>query len=322
MAPYFALLISELRVSMRERSVVFFNYLFPLVFFFLFGEFLNARASLGSANFIVSTVLVIAIMGNGFFGMGMRAVQDRELGILRRLRLAPITPAPVLFSSLVSGVLVYLPAAILTILLAKWFYGMPVPPNLGSLLMFVIIGNMAFRAIGLIIASVADSMAEAQILVQILYIPMLFLSGTTFPTVNMPGWIQAIARFMPATYLKSGMQSIIQNGEPLLANSSSVVALLATCVAGFIISFNIFRWSKEDRIRTASKAWVAAVLTPFLLLGAWESYRGTDSVRQAVAIRQMSRSTSFRIHGARVFVGDGQVFDRADVYFKNGKIVD
>src|SRR5215475_7529075 len=128
MSVYLALLGSVLRVSMRERSVVFFNYLFPLVFFFLFGELMNARASLGGTQFIVSTVLSIGIMGNGFFGMGMRAVQEREAGILRRLRLAPITPAPILFAALLSGVIVYLPAAILTILLGQWIYHMPPPP--------------------------------------------------------------------------------------------------------------------------------------------------------------------------------------------------
>src|SRR6185295_6294829 len=129
---------------MRERSVVFFNYLFPLVFFFMFGELTNARASLGGAQFIVSTVLAIGIMGNGLFGMGMRAVQDRELGVLRRLRLAPITPAPILVSSLISGVLVYLPSAILTVMLAKWFYHMPTPSNLIALLAFIVIGSVAF----------------------------------------------------------------------------------------------------------------------------------------------------------------------------------
>ncbi len=322
MTTYIALLLSNLRVSMRERSVLFFNYLFPLVFFFMFGELTNARASLGSAQFIVSTVLAIGVMGNGFFGMGMRAVQERELGILRRLRLAPITPAPLLVSSLVSGVLVYLPSAVITIFLANRIYHMPVPPNLVSLFVFLMIGNIAFRAIGLIIASVADSMAEAQILVQILYIPMLFLSGTTFPTSNLPKWIQTFSRFMPATYLKSGLQSIIQNGEPLTANISSVAALLATLGVGFIVSFKIFRWSKDDKVSAGSKAWVAAVLTPFVLLGVWESYGGTDSVRQAIARRQLERSDSFRIHDVRVFVGDGRVFDRADVYLKNGAIVD
>src|SRR5215472_7740714 len=159
MTTYFALLRSELRVSMRERSVLFFNYLFPLIFFFMFGEFMNARASLGNAQFIVSTVLSIGIMSNGFFGMGMRAVQDRELGILRRLRLAPITAAPVLFASLVAGVLIYVPSALLTVKLAQWIYHMPPPANLPSLLAFIIMGSVAFRSIGLIIASVADSMA-------------------------------------------------------------------------------------------------------------------------------------------------------------------
>src|SRR6185369_2412000 len=321
MAAYFALLRSELRVSMRERSVVFFNYLFPLVFFFMFGELMNARASLGSAQYIVSMVLAIGIMGNGFFGMGMRAVMEREMGILRRLRLAPITPAPVLFASLVSGVLVYLPSAIITIMLAKWIYHMPVPANLMSLLAFVVIGNIAFRSIGLIIASVADSMAEAQILVQILYIPMLFISGTTFPTTSLPKWMQTVAKFLPATYLKSGLQNMIQNSESLLANSTSVIALLATFAVGFTVSFKIFRWSKEDRVSSGSKAWVAAVLAPFVLLGVWESYGGTSAVRDAVAARQLARSNSFRIHDVRVFVGDGTVLDRADVYLKNGRIV-
>jgi imidazolonepropionase-like amidohydrolase/ABC-type multidrug transport system permease subunit len=319
---YFALLKSVLRVSMRERSVLFFNYLFPLVFFFMFGELMNARTSLGSAQFIVSTVLAIGIMGNGFFGMGMRAVQERELGILRRLRLAPITPAPILFASVVSGVLIYLPSALLTLVLANRFYHLPLPQNLISLLLFIVIGNAAFRSIGLIIASVADSMAEAQILVQILYLPMLFLSGTTFPIMNLPKWIQTAAAFMPATYLKAGMQGIIQNGETLVANGRSVIALIATFAAGFIISFSIFRWSREDRISSSSKAWVAAVLAPFLILGVWESYGGTNDVRQAIAYRQSARSNSFRIHDAQVFVGDGRLFDRADIYLKNGTIVD
>jgi imidazolonepropionase-like amidohydrolase/ABC-type multidrug transport system permease subunit len=322
MAAYFALLRSELRVSMRERSVVFFNYLFPLVFFFMFGELMNARASLGSAQYIVSMVLAIGIMGNGFFGMGMRAVQERELGILRRLRLAPITAAPVLFASLISGVLVFLPSALITIILANRVYHMPVPANLASLLVFAMIGSIAFRSIGLIIASVADSMAEAQILVQILYIPMLFLSGTTFPVNNLPKWLQTVSRFMPATYLKAGLQSILQNGESLLANSTSIAALAATFVVGFLVSFNIFRWSKEDRVSAGSKAWIAAVLAPFLLLGVWESYGGTNNVRQAIATRELARSNSFRIHDVRVIVGDGRVIDRADVYLKNGKIVD
>ena len=78
MKPYFALLAADLRVSLREPSVLFFNYAFPLIFFFMFGEMMDAGKSLGSAQFIVSTVIAIGIMGNGFFGVGMRAVLTHE----------------------------------------------------------------------------------------------------------------------------------------------------------------------------------------------------------------------------------------------------
>jgi len=287
MGSYFALLTSELRVSMRQRSVLFFNYLFPLVFFFMFGELMNARQSVGSVRFIVSMVLSIGIMGNGFFGMGMRAVQERELGILRRLRLAPITPAPVLFASLVSGVLIYLPSAILTVALAKWIYHMPQPSNTASLFGFIIIGNLAFRSMGLIIASVADSMAEAQILVQIFYLPMMFLSGTTFPINNLPKWIQTASAFLPATYLKSGLQGILQNGESLLANGRSVAALLATMAVGFVISFNIFRWTKEDTLSRRAKAWIAVVLARSLFLA-----HGKVTVAQTAHVRRSPTGNS------------------------------
>ncbi len=321
MKSYLALLSSDLRVSMRERSVLFFNYAFPLIFFFMFGELMDARKSLGASQFIVSTVIAIGIMGNGFFGVGMRAVQERELGILRRLRLAPISPAPILFSALVSGVLVYIPSALLAIFCAKWFYGMPIPSNLGSLLIFITIGSLAFRSIGMIIAAVAESMQQAQILIQIIYLPMLFLSGTTFPINALPKWIQKVAQFMPATYLKAGMESMIQNGESIAANAKSAVALIATLVVGFILSFNLFRWDKDDRLQPRAKMWIVAVLAPFLLLGVWETQAGTNTVRQAIAFRQLQRSHNWRIHEARVFIGDGKILERADVYMKNGQIV-
>src|SRR5260221_148877 len=78
-----------------------------------------------------------------------------------------------------------------------------------TLLIFVALGAIAFRSIGLIVASVVNSMQESQIVIQLLYFPMLFLSGTTIPISVMPNWVQMVAQFIPATYLMTGMQSIL-----------------------------------------------------------------------------------------------------------------
>ena len=102
MKTYLALIKNDLRLALRGRSVVFFNYLFPLMFFFAFAEFMGGGGSAGMAQ-VVTMVLVIGIMGNGLWGAGMRLVQEREMNILRRFRVTPISPLPILVASMVTG---------------------------------------------------------------------------------------------------------------------------------------------------------------------------------------------------------------------------
>ena len=108
--------------------MLFFNYLFPLIFFFFLRAMLHAERGGGSTiSVVVTNVLVIGILGNGFFGAGIRAVQEREQNILRRFKVAPIPPLPILGASLTTGLLLFIPAILLTFGLARTLYGMPMP---------------------------------------------------------------------------------------------------------------------------------------------------------------------------------------------------
>ena len=83
---------------------------------------------------------------------------------------------------------------------------------------------MAFRALGMIVASVVNSMQESQIVIQMLYLPMLFLSGATFPMDAMPVWLQSVAQFLPASHLYNGMQGILIKNETIAANWMAFIA--------------------------------------------------------------------------------------------------
>ena len=180
MKSYLALIKVDLKLAFRDKAVIFFNYLFPLIFFFVFAGLMRAERG-GTIAYVVSLVLVMGILGNGLFGAGLRAVQEREANILRRFKVAPISPAPLLVASLVSGWVIYIPIVLLVLGLAHFIYGMPVPGRPFALFGLISIGVLAFRAIGLILASVANSMQGSQVLIQIFYMPMLFLSGATSP---------------------------------------------------------------------------------------------------------------------------------------------
>ena len=145
MKAFLALLKIDLKLASRNRAVLFFNYFFPLTFFFIFAQMFDARQ--GSAILqVVTMVIVLGILGNGLFGAGMRAVQEREENVLRRYKVTPITPVPLLAASMITGVVLYLPSVVLILFLAHQFYGMTLPVQLVSLLLFVCLGSIAFRS--------------------------------------------------------------------------------------------------------------------------------------------------------------------------------
>src|SRR5581483_9659565 len=265
MKTYIALFRSNLRLTLRDRSALFFNYLFPFIFFFAFAELFHAGTGMGISYF-VATVLAMGILGNGLWGAGMRAVQEREASILRRYKVTPITPMPILVASMVSGWLLYLPVLVVLILVARFGYDMPLPHNWVSLFVMTSLGVCAFRSIGLILAAVVNTMQEANILIQMLYLPMLFLSGITIPLAILPNWAQTVAEFLPAAYLVSGFQGIFFRDQTILNSLVPVGALVLTTVVGLFFAVQLFQCEKEEKLPASKKLWVLAVLAPFIAM--------------------------------------------------------
>ena len=218
-------------------------------------------------------MLVIGILGNGFFGAGIRAVQEREQNILRRFKVTPISPTPILFASMVTGwALVSSQAGGMTLICAHaraLVLRHARSRTFAWSLVIVSLGVFAFRSIGLIFRLGRERHAqESTVLIQLLYMPMLFLSGATLPIMYLPGWAQFASRFLPATYLVTGLQSVLLRKESLARNGGVIAALMITTVMAMFISVQIFRWEKEEKLRPAAKLWVLAarLLRPARLL--------------------------------------------------------
>jgi len=319
MRAYLELVKIDLRLALRDKSVLFFSYLFPLIFFFAFAELFDARKG-GSISYVVSMVLLMGILGNGLFGAGMRTVHDRENHILRRFKVAPITSTPLLVASLVTGWVLYVPAVLIIIGLSVSVYGMAIPSRPFSFMVILTCGLLAFRALGLILAAVANSMQEVNILVQIFYTPMLFLSGALFPITVLPGWVQLVSQYLPATYLVSGLQGVFLKNESVVQHAVPVLALFTTILLGTFISAKLFRWEKEEKVPARSKAWVLAALAPFLLLGTVQFFSQDQIERSRILYRELQRKENLLIQDARIFVGDGEVIERGSVLIEDGRI--
>jgi imidazolonepropionase-like amidohydrolase/ABC-type multidrug transport system permease subunit len=319
MKSYLALVRLDIRLALRQKSVLFFNYLFPLIFFVAFAQIMHAERG-GAMTQVLCMVMIIGVLGNGLFGAGIRAVQEREANILRRYKVTPITPAPLLVASVVVGWVLFMPLVIFIFIVAHSTYAMPWPAHMVSIFAFISLAVMAFRSIGMILAAVANSMQESQILVQLIYLPMLFLSGATFPSSLFPSWLLVVTQFLPATYLVSGLQGMLLRQESLLANLDAVGALVLTVFVGLFIAYKLYRWEKEEKIRASAKLWIGAVLLPFISLGTWQAHTRQNVEKTRILNRQMARGESYLIRGARIFVGDGKVIESGAILIRQGKI--
>jgi imidazolonepropionase-like amidohydrolase/ABC-type multidrug transport system permease subunit len=308
----------NLLLTLRNRMALFFSFIFPLIFFFAFSQ----GGGGGNGQQIVNLVLGLGVLGSGLFGVGMRAVQDREQNILRRFKVAPIGPGEILVSGLVTVMALQLPNMAFIVFLAHRMFGAPWPPQPISLLTFVSLGLFAFASIGGIIAALVNSMQEGILITQLFYFPMLFLSGVTIPIAVMPAWLQTVAQFIPMTYFTTGLQPILRGTESLLDNATAASALALTAVLGTFLAAKLFRWEKEEKLRAAAKFWLLAVLGPFFVLGAYQMHAKTNIAKAKVLGREAQRSRTALIRDARLFLGDGTVIDQGSVLIKDGKIAE
>jgi ABC-2 type transport system permease protein len=278
-----------IRLVMRTKVALFFTFLFPLVFLFAYAG-LIARGKPEIVAYMFGPVVTLNIMGSGFFGLGIQSVMQRERGSLRRYRLAPIRPRTILLSNLLANYLLQLPTVGLLLFCALVFFHMPMKIGWATLLVLVTVGTFAFAGFGLTIASVANTMQEAQVYNNLVWFTLLFLSGVTFPLPMLPHWIQRLAMFFPSTYLVSSFQSIMAQAEPLLDHWPEMLVLVTSGAFGLLFAMRLFRWEKEERISTKAKLWCGVFVLPFLAMGLWMNTRANPTAVWARSYNVMEQA--------------------------------
>ncbi len=263
---------ARMLLALRNRAFLFFSLVMPLAFLFLYlGIF--GRGNPAEATYLMGPVLGLTVMGS-FWGLSVQLVMFREQGILRRFRLAPVGPGAMLASSILSNYILTLPTVILEFLLARSIFHIDRFGNLWGVWAFVTLGTVTFAAFGLIVASVTNTMQETQVINNAIWFVFLFLSGATIPLPVLPAWVQGFAVFLPPTYLITGLQRVLVAGATLWQVRAELIALAAGSALAFFISMQLFRWEPEEKVTGQAKAWAAATIIPFLLLGVWESAQG------------------------------------------------
>jgi ABC-2 type transport system permease protein len=161
-----ALTLSRMRLAMRNRAFLFFSLIMPLAFLFIYGAILG-RGRPQAVPYMLADVLSLTVMGS-FWGLSVQLVTFREQGILRRFRVAPVSASAMLASSLLSNYVLTLPTVLIEFYLSRTVFKMNAWGNLLTVLVFVTLGTITFATLGMVVASVTNTMQETQIINQII----------------------------------------------------------------------------------------------------------------------------------------------------------
>src|SRR5271170_1260839 len=276
----------RIRLAMRNRAFFFFSMAMPMIFLVGAVVFFGKRTEW--VGYILGAMLTTTVMGS-FWGLSVQLVTFREQGILRRFRLPPVGAGPMLASSILSNYFMALPVVAFEILVCRWLLHMQSWGNLWAIFVLVTIGSATFSSLGLIVASVTNTMQETQMINNLIWMGFLFLSGATIPLAMFPGWLQRVALFIPAQYLATGLESAATKLATPHEVLEDVAALLLGLLVAFEVSRQLFRWEPEAKVPRNAKLWVLAALVPFLVFGAWESTTGNRLNRIRQDFQTLSR---------------------------------
>ena len=280
MSNFASLTRTRIQLALRNKMFFFFSVVFPLGMFFLYAG-IFARGNPRAVSYFLGPVIAFNVMGS-FWGLSAALVMFREQGILRRFHVTPVTASDMLASSLLANFVLTIPTISIELFLARVVFHVPSLGDLLSLAILVTVGTVSFGSLGLVVASVTNTMQETQVLNQLIWLPLIFLSGATFPLAYLPESVQHFGLFLPATYLVTALQSALYQSFPFWKLLVQILALLSWAVLTFFVSTQLFRWEPESKIPRNAKLWALATAIPFFVLGAWE-YSNGDILKQAQA---------------------------------------
>lgn len=175
--------------------------------------------------------------------VGSVLVQWRKQGILRRLAATPLRPVELVSAQILAYVALSIAQGAVLLLVAHAVFGVTVAGSMWALALTMTLGALAMLAVGFVIGSFAPNQQVAQSLTYLISFPMMFLSGTYFPTSSAPAFLTPVIKAMPLSYLIDALRNIMNNGASVAAMQTNLLVLAAWTVVALIVSITAFRWA-------------------------------------------------------------------------------
>ena len=241
------------KTLVRDRQNLFFTVGLPLLYLFIFasifgdetGEIAGQPGELAVATIMTASVVVIGVASAAFQNLTVSLIQDRENGVLKRLRSTPVPTwvflGGLLLNALVASVLLALAVAVLGFTV----YGVPFTGQRTlAAVVTVLVGSIALTCAAFPFTRLVKTANAASPMAVAVTLTLFFLSGNFFPGADMPDAMEFIANLFPIRHFFTAMLTAFNpnvDGYGFEWGHLGVLALWG--IGGAVLGARFFRWT-------------------------------------------------------------------------------
>lgn len=193
-------------------------------------------------DFLIPGLIGLNLLGTGFWGIGFPVATARQQKLLRRLVATPMRRRDYLISLMLNRVVWLIPEIIVILGFGALAFGVAVRGSWLALTLVILLGTIAFSALGLLIASRAKTIEAVSGLMNFAMVPMWVLSGSFFTSARFPDVMQPFVKALPLTATNDALRAIMNEGAGLAGVGSELAVLAAWTVVSFALALKLFRW--------------------------------------------------------------------------------
>lgn len=229
----------ELLKALRMPQYSLPTLLFPVVFYVFFGVVFGSRSvgKVKMAEYLIATYGTFGVIGAALFGFGVGVAIERGQGWLEAKRTTPM-PIRAYFIAKMAMAMVFSTIIVLLLFAVGTMYG-GVSLSLSTsiqLLAVLVAGSITFCAFGLALGFLVGPNSAAPV-VNLLYLPMAFLSGLWVPIAALPPKLQELALWLPPYHLSQLALRVLgaSRGESLVLHiGAMVLGTLFFCTIAYV----------------------------------------------------------------------------------------
>ncbi|MET3135145.1 ABC-2 type transport system permease protein [Oxalobacteraceae bacterium GrIS 1.11] len=202
-------------------------------------------AGLDYGLYLVTGLAGMIILSTGLIGFAGPLVAAREGGMFRLYQLFPMRTGLVVLAWWLSRLAITMVASLLMFLIAALVYGVKIQAGaaaIGMALLVLALGTGAFLSLGLLIASVSNSVAAATMVCNLLYFPLLFSGNLMIPVGGLPKALRALVDCLPLNAMVGSIRRCVTTGLEWHAEAYSVAMLAAMLLVCLMLSARRFSW--------------------------------------------------------------------------------